>query len=324
MRRSATVTAVVVLLLIAIGAAAYILRPPASVRGPEPGATTFRDIEPTLTQRDRQAALPLGNRKYVTDRAQKGYVFVCEDDFSGIGSHRIGEWIDEEGGRWYPTKKPAVRGSLPWEEAHVEIRAEGDRRIIETNSLPVGHTTGIFPIRQDDPAYQYDRNPNPIRENRFSVSVPKDPVMGDIPSCLPHGPIAFTLTGVPMFFGLSMQILDAAAYELLDACGGQTAEYGTYHYHAPALFLECLKTPGMKIGPGDREAALVGYALDGFGLFSQYESGKELLSPDLDECHGHRHAITWDGVARDMYHYHVTRDFPYVPSCFRGSEVAER
>ena len=46
-----------------------------------------------------------------------------------------------------------------------------------------------------------------------------------------------------------------------------------------------------------------------------------LTNADLDECHGHTHAIAWDGRTVTMYHYHATWEFPYVLGCFRGTST---
>jgi hypothetical protein len=64
----------------------------------------------------------------------------------------------------------------------------------------------------------------------------------------------------------------------------------------------------------------MGYAFDGFGIYGFYgEDGREITNADLDECHGHSHLIEWDGQTGEMYHYHATREFPYVVGCFRGT-----
>jgi hypothetical protein len=42
-----------------------------------------------------------------------------------------------------------------------------------------------------------------------------------------------------------------------------------------------------------------------------HTDGRELTSADLDECHGLTSAIEWDGQTVTMYHYVLTRDFPY-------------
>ena len=66
-------------------------------------------------------------------------------------------------------------------------------------------------------------------------------------------------------------------------------------------------------------SALVGYAIDGFGVFSPYDAnGRELTTSDLDECHGTTSPIMWEGKMLPLFHYVLTRDFPYSISCFRG------
>lgn len=64
---------------------------------------------------------------------------------------------------------------------------------------------------------------------------------------------------------------------------------------------------------------IAGYALDGFAIFGNYEEGAPVTSRALDACHGHIHAIVWNGVFTSMYHYHVTTDSPYALGCFRGN-----
>ena len=60
-------------------------------------------------------------------------------------------------------------------------------------------------------------------------------------------------------------------------------------------------------------------ALYGFGIFGQFgEGGKRLANADLDACHGHTHAIPWDGQTQTLYHYHMTREYPYSVGCFHG------
>jgi hypothetical protein len=88
---------------------------------------------------------------------------------------------------------------------------------------------------------------------------------------------------------------------------------GVYHYHNVT---RCL--PDRRDARGHSE--LVGYALDGFGIFGEYgDGGKRLRSSDLDACHGHTHRIMWDGKEVEMFHYHATLDFPYTVGCMRGS-----
>jgi YHYH protein len=90
---------------------------------------------------------------------------------------------------------------------------------------------------------------------------------------------------------------------------------GTYHYHSVTSCVRASDTPG-------QHSPLVGYAKDGFGLYGNLgEDGKVLTNADLDECHGHAHAIVWNGALTTLYHYHATREYPYTLGCYRGHAV---
>lgn len=104
---------------------------------------------------------------------------------------------------------------------------------------------------------------------------------------------------------------DAAAHEVQDHCDGHPQQSSYYHYHSLSNCIEDSTTG---------HSALVGYAFDGFGIYGHYgEEGKEITNADMDACHGHTHTIEWDGQLVNMYHYHATREFPYVVGCFMGT-----
>ena len=66
----------------------------------------------------------------------------------------------------------------------------------------------------------------------------------------------------------------------------------------------------------------IGYAMDGYGIYSSYDAGgRELTNADLDECHGRVSSVEWDGKRMDIYHYVLTREYPYTIGCFRGSPL---
>jgi hypothetical protein len=79
-------------------------------------------------------------------------------------------------------------------------------------------------------------------------------------------------------------------------------------------------TAGMPLST-DAEG-VIGYAIDGFGIFGTYENGSVVQNTDLDQCHGHVHTIVWSGLPMSLYHYHVTAETPYTLGCFRGVPVA--
>jgi YHYH protein len=255
-------------------------------------------------------SLPLGDGK-VLDQPQVGYVFACPTHPGPpLGAHHEGEWI--QGKVWYPSRKVFVDGEVLWKNANIEIRLENNQRVIRANNLPT-HPTGVFPISFTDDAYQYDRNPNAIREQTILLTLPALPTEAGEPSCLPMGMIGFALTGVAIYNALDAQQRDAPAYEIQDTCKGHPEVSGQYHYHD---WSDCIQD---KAGRSGKHSDLIGYALDGFGIYGLHgEDGQELSNTDLDACHGHTHALTWDDGLLELYHYHMTREYPYTLGCFQG------
>ena len=259
--------------------------------------------------------LPLGDAKYLdaqADPPQVGYVWSCRpqelyETLPPIGAQRVGEWIHDTS--FDITAKPRIQGEVAWPEARFSLSLAGDQRRCEGNGLPVGVPTGLFPVAATDPAFSYDPNPCSITAQPISFAVPASPVVAEQPSCVELY-IGITLDGVALVTGLDSSGRDELAYELMDGCMGQAQPGGLYHRH---VLSPCLPQVSER-------QTLVGYALDGFGLFSPFDAdGTELTSQDLDECHGRTAPIPWEGRRVSMYHYVLTRDFPYTVSCFRGS-----
>jgi hypothetical protein len=119
---------------------------------------------------------------------------------------------------------------------------------------------------------------------------------------------------VVLFNALDAPGRDAVAHETQDECYGHPQASGVYHYHsASPCVLE-------EFDSGTGHSALIGYIVDGFGLYGpRGEDGIELSSSDLGECHGHVHEIEWDGNMVEIFHYHATLDFPYTVGCMRGA-----
>ena len=254
-------------------------------------------------------AIPLGDGKVSTE-PKVGYVYSCQTSFTGGGAMHAGDWI--EGDTWDLTKKISVEGSVSWPSAVFSAILKGAQRLLSGNGLPVGALTGIFPIQSSDPAYQYDRNPNSIEETNLSVSLPENPVMAATASCVPMGAIGYALNGVAIYNALDDAGRDAVAHEVQDLCSGHPQQAGQYHYHGPS---DCMPH-------ADENNALVGYALDGFGIYSRYDAeGHEYTNADLDACHGITSDIEWNGKTVSMYHYVLTEEYPYTIGCFRGTPI---
>ncbi|MEK7571434.1 MAG: YHYH protein [Patescibacteria group bacterium] len=233
------------------------------------------------------------------------------------GAYKQGPWINTTANTWDATQKYTVDGAVSWEEAVWTVSTNGTTRMLSGNGLPTYHTTGIYPVASTDDAYQYDRNPNTIAAQTISLSLPTNPTLLSSPQCV-SGEVGIMLSGVPLFNAFDATLRDANAWEIQDSCDGHPQKNGQYHYHG---YSDCMKdTP-----QSDGHSGLIGYAFDGFGIFGlKGENGKELATADLDECHGHTHSITWDGAIKSMYHYHVTRDFPYSVGCFRGKAATKQ
>jgi hypothetical protein len=261
--------------------------------------------------------LPLGDHK-VSASPKAGFVFSCQQVFfmNAPGAAQANApWI--HGAVWDLTEKIHVQGVVNWPEAQFQITSAGDARVVTRvltgNGLPVDTPTGQFPVAPSDPAFQIDRNPNRIAAQSIALRLPRRPVAAAQPSCVPMGLIGVALNGVAIFNALDAGGRDAVAHEVQDLCSGHPEMRGEYHYHGPS---PCWPNEGAN-------EMLVGYAADGFGIFSRYDAqGRELTNADLDECHGRTSDIPWDGERVSMYHYVVTREYPYTVGCFRGTPTS--
>lgn len=250
--------------------------------------------------------LEVGDGKYSTS-PQVGYVFSCITSFNGGGAQGTGNWMNSDG-TWDATKKAIVDGSITWPGSFT-ISVQGDQRIFTGNDLP-NHPTGTFPVSASDDAYAVDRNPNSIREQSITLSLPVNPTAAFQPNCV-GGEVGIMLSGVVIFSAFDAAGRDAVAHEVQDNCDGHPQRTGFYHYHSLSDCIVDTSTNG--------HSSLVGYAFDGYGIFGYYgEDGAEVTNEDLDQCHGHTHIIEWDGQMVEMYHYHATHEFPYVVGCFHG------
>lgn len=282
---------------------------PSSVRLSVPTIAADRGLTTASSAIDKHA-LPVGDGKYLT-HAAKGYVYSCQTSFNGGGAQGATPWIS--GSTWDPSQKPAVQGSVSWPSASVSITTSGANRLITANGLPGDHVTGTFPISSSDPAYQYDRNPNSIKTQSYTYTLPKNPTLAASPSCVGMGAIGIAVDGVLIFNGFDAEGRDAAAHEIQDACAGHPQEAGQYHHHSGS---DCVQP---------NADGLFGYAFDGFGIYDERDaSGNRLTNDDLDECHGRVSTVTWDGQSKEMYHYVVTDEFPYTIGCFRGTSTVSQ
>jgi len=259
------------------------------------------------------ARLPLGDgRRSATPEV--GSLVSCQTTFGPAGgAFRDGPWIGGDG-TWDPAAKIHVKGAVSWPEARYTVERQGPNRVITTNDVPGATFTGVFPVAADDPAYEYDRNPNTITPRPVTFMVPAAPTAADQPRCVNMGAIGVLADGVVLFNALDGQGRDAAAHEVLDACDGHPERTGQYHHHTVP--------PCVLARAGDRPT-LVGYALDGFGIYVERRGDGSLpTDADLDACHGRTGPVPWDGDTVTMYHYVATAEYPYTVGCYRGAPTA--
>lgn len=256
--------------------------------------------------------LPLGDGKLSTTTPQKNYVYTCSIPNSPNAPGKA-PWINSDGVTWDASAKVSVQGSVNWVSTFVSSVMNGLLNVTG-NGLP-SHATGNFPISPSDPAYQYDKNPNAIQSVTISWGLPLNPQLAASPSCTNLGAIGVLLTGARIFNALDADGRDAVAHEVQDSCGGHPQSIGSYHYHNVSNCVAQTDTAGS-------HSPLVGYIADGFGLYGNLgEGGKALTNADLDECHGHSHALTSNGTTVTQYHYHATKEYPYTVGCYKGTPV---
>lgn len=256
----------------------------------------------------RDGQVPLGDYRYSTSAAKKGYVYLCNARKDNPGSAVNGPWI--KGVTWNYKQKVEISGSVSWPQASFTNTVSGTTRTLTGNALPLTHTTGVFPVAKSDAAAAYDPNPNTISAQTISQKLPTNPVYSEIPYCM-GGEVGIMLTGVPLFNAFDAGLRDAPAHELQDSCEGHPQGTGEYHYHSLS---SCFKDTGVQ--------TVLGYAYDGFPITGgKVAEGKYLTTDDLDECHGITSDVIIDGKKKTTYHYVMTVDFPYSAGCFRAKPV---
>ena len=208
-----------------------------------------------------------------------------------------------------------------------KVTATKTTRHFKGNGIP-NHPIGTFPIPSNSAAYPYyaalpaqgyaNAAEIPVFPYNLDVTVPRNPKANSSPTCIHDLTVGIaTQTGgawhVEVAPNSQLQIFDPNAALPTDRCFGHPYA-GMYHYHGYSW--KCFPNKGT----AGRPSPLYGYAIDGFGIYGPFsENGKLIHNTELDVCHGHYGWITWDGVRKYMYHYHVNSEYPYSIGCFRGT-----
>ncbi|MFO1540811.1 MAG: YHYH protein, partial [Chloroflexota bacterium] len=210
-------------------------------------------------------------------------------------------------------------------ESVFTITESGTTRVLRGNGIP-NHPIGTFPIPRTSDAYAYyaalpaegyaNAAEIPVAPYDLSADLPMDPVMSAEPHCIPSLMTGIALTGgawhIEAAPDSSLNIYDPNAALPTDGCFGHP--YATeYHYHGYSW--KC-----MEQGEPGEQSPLLGYALDGFGIYGpRGEDGKVITNAELDECHGRVGRVLFNGTWQEIYHYVLNNEYPYSIGCFRGT-----
>jgi hypothetical protein len=236
----------------------------------------------------------------------------------------------------------------------VAITIEGNYRVFRANGWP-DHAPGQFPNRG---------NPNAIAAQTYTFRVPLKPQTNATPR-EGHGAwFGVALNGVPFEPGTgefwngqrewNYEAKSGFINLGLDQNNAHVQPNGAYHYHGlPTGLMD-------KLGGESRKMLLVGYAADGFPIYTSYgysnamnpasalkkmrsswqlKQGERLGGPggkydgkftadyeyvagsgDLDECNG-RFGATPE-YPQGIYHYYITDEFPQLARQWRGTPDA--
>ena len=222
------------------------------------------------------------------------------------------------------SKIPVVPGAVQMESIF-EVTTSKTTRTLMGNGIP-NHPIGTFPIPQTSDAYQYyaalpaegyaNAAEIPVKPYDLHVDLPRNPKMTDQPNCIPSLMTGVALTGAAWHIeaapDLQLNIYDPNAALPTDRCWGHP--YATeYHYHGYSW--KC-----MKQGKPGEQSPLLGYAMDGFGIYGPIgRNGKVITNAQLDECHGRVGWVKFNGKMQKMYHYVLNNEYPYSIGCFRGT-----
>jgi len=217
-------------------------------------------------------------------------------------------WVNISGGTWSMVTKAAVQGDVSW-PAKFTASHQGAEEVLSGNGLP--RRSGVFPVSPSDPAYAYNPDPTAVIAHTVRVTIPYNPVQGASAQCV-GGVVGIAINGIPILDGFDADGNDAAGVETQDTCHGHPNAINGYHYHSlsPCLLSKKALT----------HTTQVGWALDGFGIYVEYNANGQLLTDaDLDACHGRTSVVPWHGKEVDIYHYDMTMEFPYTVGCFVGT-----
>ncbi|NRD19735.1 YHYH protein [Winogradskyella eckloniae] len=133
--------------------------------------------------------------------------------------------------------------------------------------------------------------PDYYKEKVSTYVIPVKPMYLESPNSLGGNGIGIAFNGVNFDAAAPTHaILAAHTLAPLDDAGGHVNPHSGYHYHA-------VTGATKEVAQTDEHAPMLGYALDGFGIYAHKDSNGKAIT-DLDDCNGHYDTIRG-------YHYHA-------------------
>jgi len=259
-------------------------------------------------------------------------------------------WLDKETNTINVSEIPYVDGNVSAtyydpKGSIFSITEDNNFRYCRGNGIP-NTQMGIFPVQEGTTAYPwYSSAPggiNPKTGQAYSsaaaigispyvldLKIPKNPKYNKIPQ-----PIDYLITGVTLT-GTVWHVEIAATYDgwynpisilPMDECFGHpfAEQYHLHAYSWKCLLNETEKNDEERLKhdpePHYKGSPLLGYALDGFGIYGPNDKDGNYISNDqLDECHGLTSEVMWEGKLTNIYHYVLNYEYPYSIGAFRGT-----
>jgi len=226
------------------------------------------------------------------------------------------------------------------------ITEDSNYRYFKGNGIP-NTPMGIFPVQVGTRAYPWyaalPGGDNPKTGEPYSSSaaigvspyildlkITKQPKYNETPQPINYLILGVTFTGTVWHAEVandaSNNWYNPISVLPMDECFGHPY---TEQYHLHAYSWKCLVNEAekhdeqyLKHGPEPhyKGSPLLGYALDGFGIYGPNDKNGNYIGNDqLDECHGLISEVMWEGKLTNIYHYVLNYEYPYSIGAFRGT-----